>query len=136
MNAYRFAILLTAGLCNAGLCTTTAAAQDTCSTGGCMSCCGREYRLVYQTKYEQRQVTSYRLEYENVCEERRETRYRPVYETQLRERRYTVTKPILETAEREERFTVMKPVCETSVVGSSRVDLQACKLEYSIVSPK
>ena len=26
--------------------------------------------------------------------------------------------------------------CEYQVVGSSRVDLQACKLEYSIVSPK
>ena len=119
MNAYRFAILLTAGLCNAELCIATAVAQDTCSTGGCMSCQGREYRLVYQTKYEQRQVTSYRLEYETAYEDRRETRYRPVYETQLRERRYTVTKPILETAEREERFTVMKPVCETSVRDES-----------------
>ena len=26
--------------------------------------------------------------------------------------------------------------CNASIVGSSRVDLQACKLEYSIVSPK
>ena len=29
-----------------------------------------------------------------------------------------------------------KPVGELNSVGSSRVDLQACKLEYSIVSPK
>ena len=29
-----------------------------------------------------------------------------------------------------------RPIEEAGVVGSSRVDLQACKLEYSIVSPK
>ena len=28
------------------------------------------------------------------------------------------------------------PLGQTLIVGSSRVDLQACKLEYSIVSPK
>ena len=28
------------------------------------------------------------------------------------------------------------PSCPQKRVGSSRVDLQACKLEYSIVSPK
>ena len=32
-----------------------------------------------------------------------------------------------------ERFRKINP---TGKVGSSRVDLQACKLEYSIVSPK
>ena len=90
MNAYRFAILLTAGLSTAGFWSATAAAQDTCSSGCCMSCCGREYKLIYQTKYEQRQVTSYRLEYETAYEDRRETRYRPVYETQLHERRYVL----------------------------------------------
>ena len=31
---------------------------------------------------------------------------------------------------------VMKVNATLSLVGSSRVDLQACKLEYSIVSPK
>ena len=46
MNAYRFAMLLTAGL----LWTSAATAQDTYSPGGCMSCQGREYRLVYQTQ--------------------------------------------------------------------------------------
>ena len=30
----------------------------------------------------------------------------------------------------------MSPLRLEIVVGSSRVDLQACKLEYSIVSPK
>ena len=29
-----------------------------------------------------------------------------------------------------------KALANTEAVGSSRVDLQACKLEYSIVSPK
>ena len=37
-------------------------------------------------------------------------------------------------AENTDRDFVRKTVHET--VGSSRVDLQACKLEYSIVSPK
>ena len=118
MNAYRFAILLTAGL----------PALTVHRHGR-----GPRHRLVRRLpelpgprvpaglsdEYEQRQATSYRLEYETAYEDRRETRYRPVYETQLRERRYTVTKPILETAEREERFTVMKPVCETQVRDES-----------------
>ena len=115
MNAFRISVLLGAGL----LWTAAAAAQDTYSPAGCMSCQGREYRLVYQTQYEQRQTTSYRIEYETQYEERRETRYRPVWETEVRERRYTVSKPILETAEREERVTVMKPVCETQVRDES-----------------
>ena len=34
------------------------------------------------------------------------------------------------------RATGPTPVAEAEAVGSSRVDLQACKLEYSIVSPK
>ena len=29
-----------------------------------------------------------------------------------------------------------RPAASAPIVGSSRVDLQACKLEYSIVSPK
>ena len=32
--------------------------------------------------------------------------------------------------------SVTCPACTRLHVGSSRVDLQACKLEYSIVSPK
>ena len=31
---------------------------------------------------------------------------------------------------------LVKTYSKKKVVGSSRVDLQACKLEYSIVSPK
>ena len=60
MNALRISVLLGAGL----LWTAVAAAQDTYSPAGCMSCQGREYRLVYQTQYEQRQTTAYRIEYE------------------------------------------------------------------------
>ena len=33
-------------------------------------------------------------------------------------------------------FAAERPTHERAKVGSSRVDLQACKLEYSIVSPK
>ena len=37
----------------------------------------------------------------------------------------------------EERITTTIPKAKAAKpVGSSRVDLQACKLEYSIVSPK
>ena len=40
-----------------------------------------------------------------------------------------------------ETYTALKAICHVplavhGLVGSSRVDLQACKLEYSIVSPK
>src|SRR5208283_5179569 len=104
MNALRTFALMGTGL----IWTLAAAAQDTYSPDGYMNCLGREYKLVYQTQYEQRQTTSYRIEYETQYEERRETRYRPVWETEVRERRYMVSKPILETAEREERVTVMK----------------------------
>ena len=31
---------------------------------------------------------------------------------------------------------IVRVAIADSIVGSSRVDLQACKLEYSIVSPK
>ena len=34
------------------------------------------------------------------------------------------------------RFCGLKTLYVQNIVGSSRVDLQACKLEYSIVSPK
>lgn len=36
----------------------------------------------------------------------------------------------------EDALTYYCRVCHITDVGSSRVDLQACKLEYSIVSPK
>ena len=34
------------------------------------------------------------------------------------------------------KLTIAKSLARMTGVGSSRVDLQACKLEYSIVSPK
>ena len=39
-------------------------------------------------------------------------------------------------ADRFQRLKYTEPAYKTESVGSSRVDLQACKLEYSIVSPK
>ena len=43
---------------------------------------------------------------------------------------------VIEWHEEHKLLKVAFPVTVSSPVGSSRVDLQACKLEYSIVSPK
>ena len=100
-----------------GVLTAPAAAQSACtscaSPPGCLVCQGQEYRLVYQTVYEQHQETAYRIEYETVYNQHQETRYRPVWETQTRECRYTVARPVVETAVREEHHTVCRPVYET-----------------------
>ncbi|MCA9228782.1 MAG: hypothetical protein KDA47_24365, partial [Planctomycetales bacterium] len=79
------------------------------SCGSCQS-----YRMVYQTVYDQQQVTSYRLQYETVLQERQVTTQRPVWETEMRERRYRVAKPVMETSTREQRYTVRRPVTETT----------------------
>ena len=71
------------------------------------------YRPVYETVYEDRQVTAYRIETETVVEERPVVSYRPVWETEMRERRYTVARPVAETSNREERYRVQRPVWET-----------------------
>ena len=92
-----------------------AAGCAACSSPACcLNCQGQEYRLVYQTVYEQHQVTACRIEYETVCEERHETRYRPITETATREQRYTVARPIVETSFREEPYIVNRPVVETA----------------------
>jgi hypothetical protein len=80
---------------------------------------GQAYRLVYQTVYDQQEITAYRIENELVYDEQQQTTYRPVYETELREQRYTVTRPVTETSEREERYKVTRPVWETQVRDSS-----------------
>ena len=80
-----------------------------------LTCQGQEYRLVYQTVYEQHQVTAYRIEYETVYQELQETRYRPVWETATRECRYTVARPVIETSLREEHYCVSRPVYETQM---------------------
>ncbi len=91
--------------------TTPLAAQVCCSAAAPLTCGdGQTYRLVYQTVYDQRQVTAYRVEYENVYDEQQVTSYRPVWETQVRESRYTVARPVFETSTREERYTVQRPV--------------------------
>ena len=84
-------------------------------------CCGdgQTYRIVYQTVYEQQQVTAYRIEYETVCEERQVTSYKPVWETQVRENRYQGGQADHETAEREEAYTVTRPVYETQFRDAS-----------------
>ena len=82
---------------------------------GCLACAdGQTYRIVYQTVFEQQQVTAYRIDYETVIEERPVTTYKPVWETAVRENRYTVARPVVETAEREETYTVQRPVYETA----------------------
>ena len=84
-------------------------AQEACQT----------YRLVYQTVYDEREVTAYRIDTETVYDQQTVTRYRPVYETEMRERRYTVARPVTETAEREERYKVLRPVWETQMRDAS-----------------
>ena len=74
---------------------------------------------MYQTVYDERQVTAYRIETETVYDQQTVTRYRPVYETEVRERRYTVARPVTETAEREERYKVLRPVWETQMRDAS-----------------
>jgi hypothetical protein len=83
------------------------------------SVCGQEYRLVYKTVCEQKQMTAYKIEYETSYEERPVTTYKPIWETQMREERYTVAKPVTESSEREERYTVQKPVWETQMRDNS-----------------
>lgn len=83
------------------------------------SVAGQEYRIVYKTVCEQRQMTAYKIVYETVYDERPVTTYKPIWETQMREERYTVAKPITETSEREEVYTVQKPVWETQMRDNS-----------------
>ncbi|HEV3136252.1 MAG TPA: hypothetical protein VGZ26_00085, partial [Pirellulales bacterium] len=45
--------------------------------------CCQTYRLVYQTVYDQQQVTAYRIETEVVYDEQQQTAYRPFYETEM-----------------------------------------------------
>ncbi len=98
--------------------------QACCSSGPAISqsvasVYGQEYRLVYKTICEQRQMTAYKIEYETAYEERPVTTYKPIWETEMREVRYTVAKPITETSEREEVYTVQKPVWETQMRDNS-----------------
>lgn len=89
-------------------------------SAACMTCAGGPaYRIVYQTVFDQQQVTAFRIEYDTVCEEHLVTRYRPVWETAVRENHYTVVKPVFETAVREDHYTVMRPVVETQLRDAS-----------------
>ena len=98
------------------LCGGPAAAQLWCPSSACItSADGQAYRLVYQTVYDQQEVTAYRIEYETVCEEQQVTTYRPVWETEIRECRYTVARPVMETSTREERYMVCRPLWETQM---------------------
>ena len=85
------------------LCAVPAPGQVWSPEGACVSCQGGQtYRLVYQTVYDQKEVTAYRIQYETECETREVTSYRPVWETSMRENRYTVSRPVTETAYRDE----------------------------------
>ena len=107
----------------AGLMPMVCATACDCATSSTVSSvanvCGQEYRLVYKTVCEPRQMTAYKIEYETAYEERPVTTYKPVWETQMREERYTVAKPVTETSEREEVYTVQKPVWETQMRDNS-----------------
>ena len=87
-------------------------AQDFCAPEPVCQTCIQDYKLVSQTIYEEKPVTTRRLQTETILEERQVVRYRPVWETTMRERRYTVNKPVVQTSMREERKTVMRPVYE------------------------
>jgi hypothetical protein len=105
------------------------------------ACPHQAYRLVYETVYDEREVTAYRVQHDTVYEERQVTSYRPVWETEMRERRYTVARPVQETSEREERYTVMRPVWETSLRDASydrvRNVLETAEREerYTVMKP-
>ncbi|MDD4789001.1 MAG: hypothetical protein PHO07_17665, partial [Pirellulales bacterium] len=61
-----------------GMCLTIPASGQIAYPGGaCLNCDGQTYRIVYQTVYDERQVTAYRVEYETVYEEQKVTSYRP-----------------------------------------------------------
>jgi hypothetical protein len=96
------------------LCAAVAHGQVGCPPAVPIVCeSGQTYRLVYQTVYEQQEVTAYRIEQETVYDEQQVTTYRPVWETQYRECRYKVGRPVTETSYREETYTVSRPVWET-----------------------
>ena len=98
----------------------SAQAQVFSPPSACLTCQGgQEYRIVYQTVYDEREVTAYRIETETVCDERKVTTYRPVWENEVRQRRYKVYRPVTETSTREERYTVSRPVWETQMRDES-----------------
>jgi hypothetical protein len=121
MNAFiRIALVLSVVLMPAVCCRACDCSTPAASTVYSLSfACGQEYRLVYKTVCEQRQMTACKIEYETAYEERPVTTYKPVWETELREERYTVAKPVTETSEREEVYTVLKPVWETQMRDNS-----------------
>jgi len=83
-----------------------------CAPAPVVAPCVQEYKLVCQTIYEEKPITTRRLQTETIVEQRQVVRYRPTWETTMKERRYTVSKPVMQTSMREERKTVMKPVWE------------------------
>ena len=96
----------------------------------CLNCDGQTYRIVYQTVYDERQVTAYRVEYETVYEEQKVTSYRPEWETRTQERRLPRRqagpgdvdaqgalhgrKPVWETVMRDASYTRTRYVEETA----------------------
>ena len=90
-----------------------------CATGAFAQVFCQEYRLVYQTVYDQQEITAFRIETETIYEEQKQTTYRPVWETEMRQRRYTVSRLVTETSEREERYRVLRPVWETQMRDTS-----------------
>jgi hypothetical protein len=75
------------------------------------SCCAVQeaYRLVYETAYEQRQVTAYRVDYETVYDQQTVTTQRPQWTTEMQERKYVVQRQLPETAYHDQQYTTWEP---------------------------
>ena len=89
----RLSLLAAAAL----ICASTMRADRTFACGSCCAPPPQAYRMMYQTFYDEKQVTAFRLETETQYVENKITVNRPVYETEMRERRYSVLKPVMET---------------------------------------
>ena len=73
-----FVASLLVGLCAAGLGASDALAQVWSPEAACIPCAdGQTYRLVYQTVYDQKQMTAYRTQYETVYDQKQVTTCRP-----------------------------------------------------------
>jgi hypothetical protein len=75
-------------------------------------CCPQP--VVYDTVYEERQITCFRTVFEKHSRDVLITLCKPVFHTAMKECRYTVNKIVCEPVVQTVNFTVMKPVYETA----------------------
>src|SRR5262245_42960736 len=74
-----------------------------------------QYKVCYETVYEDRVCIKHRPVYETVMKECRYKVCEPVYEKGVKEHRYTVCKPVWETYCVPQKYTVCRPVYEQCV---------------------